>query len=348
MSWKKIIYPAPLHTGSTVGVTAPSSGVGPQHEARLNLALAHLKQRGFQHLEGQCLRGDRKSTSSAAIERANDFTRLWNNPSVDAIIPPWGGELLINILDEIDFEELARGKPKWILGYSDTSTLLFALTTLTGISTAHGMNLMDSILDNNDPLSSRTFDGLALTSGTRFEQRSSEAFQTQFEDFSKNINAKFNLAHKTEWKNLRGTGSVSISGRVIGGCLDTLRNLVGTPFGDIPKFASRFSDSQIILYLENAGSNPSEVCRALWQMRLAGWFQHVSGVCFGRSAGPDASQANELSYRDALEDAFTGFDFPVILDADIGHQPPQMTILNGSFAQLSYENGNAKLVQMLV
>jgi muramoyltetrapeptide carboxypeptidase LdcA involved in peptidoglycan recycling len=135
---------------------------------------------------------------------------------------------------------------------------------------------------------------------------------------------------------------------MIGGCLDTLKNLIGTPYGDLPKFASRFSDSKLILYLENAGSNPGDVCRALWNMRLAGWFKNLSGLIFGRSSGPETSDSNHLSYIDALEDALADLNFPVLYDADIGHRPPQMTILNGSLAQLSFEQGTGLLIQSLV
>jgi muramoyltetrapeptide carboxypeptidase LdcA involved in peptidoglycan recycling len=55
-----------------------------------------------------------------------------------------------------------------------------------------------------------------------------------------------------------------------------------------------------------------------------------------------------LSYIDALEDALADLNFPVLYDADIGHRPPQMTILNGSLAQLSFEQGTGLLIQSLV
>ena len=35
---------------------------------------------------------------------------------IDLIIPPWGGELLIEMIDLVDYAGMT---PKWILGYSD-------------------------------------------------------------------------------------------------------------------------------------------------------------------------------------------------------------------------------------
>ena len=62
------------------------------------------------------------------------------NDEIDIIIPPWGGELLFEIL-EISIMKLL--KSKWVLGYSDISALLLAITLKTGIATAHGTNLVD-------------------------------------------------------------------------------------------------------------------------------------------------------------------------------------------------------------
>lgn len=293
------------------------------------------------------MRGDFKSVSGSAVERADDFQRLWHDPKVDAIIPTWGGELLLNILPLLDFSELSKN-PKWLLGYSDISTLLFCLTLKTGISTAHGMNFMDADLEQNDSLSRQTYDILALKPGETITQLSSAKHQIHFSDFAKNIGATFNLAKNTEWKSLDASAEVKFSGRIIGGCLDTLRNLIDTPYGNLPEFAARFKSDGLILYLENADSAPAEVCRALWNMKLAGWFDAVRGVIFGRSGGPDETNPDVFSYIDALHDVFTGSPFPVIYDADIGHQPPQLTILNGCIATLRYKSGAGSFTQTLV
>lgn len=207
---------------------------------------------------------------------------------------------------------------------------------------------MDSILANDDSLTSRAFDWLTLSAGARFEQTSSPQFQTEFGDFSKNVNVKYKLEHKTIWKNFKGGDEIKLQGRMIGGCLETLRNLVGTPYGDLPRFASRFPDSKVILYLENAESKPAELCRALWNMRYAGWFEVASGVVFGRSRASDVSNPEEFSYEDAIEDALASTGLPIILDADIGHRPPQLTIINGSMAQLESSNGRGRIVQTLI
>lgn len=342
----KIRFPKPLNPGDTIGVTAPSSGVENIHHPRLDLALSDLGKRGFKIVEGRCLRENIKHVSGSPKERARDLEDLWMRLDVKAIIPPWGGEFLIEILPLLNFEIFQNSEPKWVLGYSDISTFLFALTAKTGIASAHGMNLMDSILKQDDPLSSATFKILSTKTEDTIVQFSSEKYQTKWTDFAQKEDAIFNLTEPTEWKVLRQQ-SAHFSGRLLGGCLDCLKELVGTPFGSLPAFAKHFQNERVILFLENCDLSPESFRRALWNMRLAGWFENLNAVIFGRSNAADSNKPDHPTFVDAMNSVFEGFNFPVVYDADIGHRPPQMTLINGAFAQVNVENGKAQLKQTL-
>ena len=52
-----IRYPAPLLPGDVVGVTSPSSGVAPDLQGRLDVALATVRARGFEVVVGDCMDG---------------------------------------------------------------------------------------------------------------------------------------------------------------------------------------------------------------------------------------------------------------------------------------------------
>ncbi len=143
---KQVIrYPEPLRVGDTIGITAPSSGVVEKLHPRLDLCITHLKSLGYKVVEGSCLRRHEKYVSGPPADRAKDLLELWQADEVKAIIPPWGGEIAVNLLPHVDFDRLATGPAKWILGFSDTCTLQFALTMMTGIASAHGTMLMDMI-----------------------------------------------------------------------------------------------------------------------------------------------------------------------------------------------------------
>ncbi len=345
---KQVIrYPEPLRVGDTIGITAPSSGVVEKLHPRLDLCITHLKSLGYKVVEGSCLRRHEKYVSGPPADRAKDLLELWQADEVKAIIPPWGGEIAVNLLPHVDFDRLATGPAKWILGFSDTCTLQFALTMMTGIASAHGTMLMDMIPNQVGELSQKWQDVISLDPGGQIELNSSSHFHIKGADWAEDPAAKFNLTEQTKWRcmqNGKQVESLNFDGRIIGGCLEILSMLVGTPYGDLSNFRKRFGDDGLILYLENAESKPGHVCRMLWQMRLAGWFDGLNGLVLGRSNGKDST---EFSYMDALGDVFDDLPIPVIFDADIGHQPPQMTIVNGAIAKVTCNDGKGRIVQRL-
>jgi muramoyltetrapeptide carboxypeptidase len=342
-------YPKPLVPGSAIGVTAPSSGLhGPVHVTRLDLILAQLRARGFTIVEGRCLRADHKHVSAPAVERAREFEVFWDDPALRAIIPPWGGELLIDLLHRLDFERLAAiSEPKWLLGYSDTSTLLFALTVATEIATVHGTNLMELIDTQPDGLTETCLRQLQTAPGERFEQHSFPRYQTSWTSWEERVDAPFALTEPSRWASLHGRTHERFAGRLIGGCLDTLVHLVGTPYGRLPEFIARHRRDGVVLYLENCELSPVAVARCLWQMRYAGWFEGLSGLVFGRSSGPEAANEADLGQREAIESVTGDLGIPVLLDADIGHKPPQLLLINGALAGFELDGDKATVVQQL-
>ena len=75
-------------------------------------------------------------------------------------------------------------------------------------------------------------------------------------------------------------------------------------------------------------------------MRLTGWLDGPRAVIFGRSAARDTrSDAHEAVVRRV----FDGLHVPVVLDADIGHLPPQWTMIEGASAKVDVEDGRGTL-----
>ena len=139
-------FPAPLRPGDRIGVTAPSSGVEPRMQPRLEVALRTLRERGYDVVVGECLGADHV-TSAPKDRRAAELTAMLTGPDIRAVVPPWGGELAIDLVEEVDWDALAAAEPTWLVGFSDISTLMLPLTLRTGWATLHGSNLMDTPYD---------------------------------------------------------------------------------------------------------------------------------------------------------------------------------------------------------
>ncbi|MEC9489254.1 MAG: LD-carboxypeptidase, partial [Halanaerobium sp.] len=138
-----LIYPRPLKRGDTIGICAPSSGVSGPYSARLENAKKQLSDLGYNLTETASVQSQTKLTSAPPDARAKEFIELYFDEKVTAIIPPWGGEFCMDMLPYLPFQEMKGTEPKWVMGFSDTSTLLFAITLNLNMATAHGPNLLD-------------------------------------------------------------------------------------------------------------------------------------------------------------------------------------------------------------
>jgi muramoyltetrapeptide carboxypeptidase LdcA involved in peptidoglycan recycling len=335
--------PPPLVPGDVIGVTAPSAGVGAELRPRFDFALAQLRARGFNVRLGKCLFSD-DVRSADPRARAAELMAMMTDDAIHAVMPPWGGDLLIEILPFLDFAALARATPKWYIGWSDCTTFMLPLLTHAGLLSLHGMNFMDSPF-RPAPGAAWWRDVVALTPGEVFAQQSFSHRQEGFREYRTHPDlTHYDLAVPTRWRVLGEERDVFAAGRLVGGCADVLCRLIGTPYGDIDRFAHEHADDGLIVYLENCEMNSLDAARCWNQFKLAGWFRHADAVLIGRTQAPGWDKYDQ---RRAVADALGDLPCPVLYDADFGHQAPQHLIVNGAQAKVAYSAGRGELRQRL-
>lgn len=122
--------------------------------------------------------------------------------------------------------------------------------------------------------------------------------------------------------------------------------MAGTRHADVPGFVRACGADGALLFLENCEQAPPALARALWGLRRNGWFDGLAGLLLGRSSGPDAPGPHRLSHDDALRRVLADLPCPVLLDLDIGHRPPQFTLVQGAWGQLHFDGaGGGRLTQ---
>ncbi|WP_414051412.1 S66 family peptidase [Macrococcus animalis] len=335
-----IKYPI-LKDNFTVGVTAPSSGI----DSNLHHLIDSVRKK-FEP-ENPLIIGDttfsqHKAKSDDAKTRADELNEFLQNDSIDIIIPPWGGELAIEVLDKIDYDAL---QIKWILGYSDISAILLAITLKTGIATAHGTNLVDLRGKFSDDTTAKWLTVLNTKPGDEVVQYSSTMYQSKW-DHANPSDYVYNFDKETEWKSVNSQ-NIKIEGRLLGGCIDIIRHLVGTPFGDVTQFRDDYIDGEpVIWYLENCELSPADFRRSLVQLKYAGWFDNCAGILFGRT--PINYDSGGYTIEDVYQDIFNELQIPIIYDIDCGHQPPQITFINGAYGIVEFEDGKGIVTQKFI
>ncbi len=106
-----MIYPKPLRKGSRISITAFSSGIADRHEKRFSEIVRTLNERGFEVVIGECLKGEIKHVSAPKERRAEELMKFITDDSIDAVVPPWGGELAIEVLPLLGFNLIAKTMP---------------------------------------------------------------------------------------------------------------------------------------------------------------------------------------------------------------------------------------------
>lgn len=332
-----MIYPKFIKKGDTIGVSAPSNGVTREAKVnQLNMAIEKLNEKGYQILETSHVRYNLDYASSDARTRALELENLYKNQDVKAIICATGGEFLLEILTFFDFS-VVKDNIKWLQGYSDPTGLLFTITTNYDIATIYGHNFVGFGMD---PWHESLENNLNILEGNLILQKSFSMYEGEWVEPVLGTE-EYTLDTPVYWKNLNGEEKIEIEGRMIGGCIDIITELFGTRFDKTKEFIEKYKEDGIVWYFDNCELSSENLVRTLWKFKDNGWFNHCNGIIFGRSACHESNFG--ISIEEAIKRVLGDTNIPIIIDADFGHVPPRMTIINGGYAIITSKNGKGTI-----
>lgn len=338
-------YPEFLQEGGTIGFIAPSFGctIEPYKTAFLH-AQEKFQKAGYRlKLGPNCYEDSGIGISNTPKLCAQEVNQFYCSGENDVLISCGGGELMCEILDYIDFEQISGAKPKWFMGYSDNTNLTFLLPTLCDVAAIYGPCAASFGME---PWHPAIRDAFELLGGRKTVMCGYDGWEKESLKNAQNPLASYQITEPRILRCFPEEMPVNIRGRLLGGCMDCLTNLIGTPYDAVKSFAERYRDEGIIWFLESCDLNIMSIRRAIWQMLHAGWFEHVRGFLIGRP-GCFGEEGMGLDQYRAVYDLLRPLNVPVIMDVDIGHLPPMMPLICGSLAEVSVE-GNEITVQMHV
>lgn len=325
-------YPNFLKDNDTIGITALSEGVGNNLEEYLQ-SIDNIKNNNYKIIETGNVRS-KNSPSSSISTRVKEFNELLLNNDVKIIICSSGGDFLYEIIPYLDYL-LIKNNPKLLMGTSDVASLLYIVTTNLDIATIYGFNAISFAASNLD-LSQQN--ALNIIRGNIISQSSYPKYE---KDRSKRVNYNYNFDTKVKWESLNG--DFEVSGRIIGGCIDCLRYIPGTPYDKTKEFIEKYKNDGIIWYLDIFSMTSEDFYNTLLQLKEVGWFKYVKAVLAGRVMFP--SSFTTMTYQKALKKIFN--NIPIVFNADIGHVAPKMTIINGAIAKIEVKKDKGKISQYL-
>lgn len=332
-------YPNNLPKNGTIGFVAPSFGafIEPYHSAFQN-AVRKFETLGFRtDLGPNVFKGTGIGISAEPEECGKELEDYYRSPENQALISVGGGEMMCESIEQVDFRKIAEAPPKWYMGYSDNTNFTFLLPTLCDTAAVYGPNAPTFGME---PWDESLGDAMALLTGEKCTFTGYESWELNEDPTDPSPYVPYHKTEKTKYRAVDYRGPVS--GRFLGGCIEVLSTLVGTKYDRVSAFNETYKEDGVIWFLEACELNSVGIERALWQMREAGWFREAKAFIIGRSGNYGDESFGLSTYEAVLREARklrearakeTGKDspIPVIMDADIGHLPPQIPIVSGGY-----------------
>ncbi len=288
-----MIYGKKLKFGDTLGLIAPSGAV--RTEGAIARAVAETERMGFKVKLGESA-GQKYGYLSGTDEvRARDINSMFRDDEVDAIVCLRGGYGAMRILDQLDYDMIAK-HPKIFMGFSDITALHIALLERCGLITFHGpmaaANWADKPLDD-------------------FSRESMYRVLMHAEPTGE-------LVNPPEYpKQTVNPGQAE--GQLVGGNLMLIASSLGTPW--------ELETKGRIIFIEEVGERTYCVDRMLTQLRLAGKFDDCAGVVFGNFADcPIEYPEFGLSLEEIIRDVVSPSGKPVFTGLRCGHCSPKLTL----------------------
>ncbi|MFT5512842.1 MAG: muramoyltetrapeptide carboxypeptidase, partial [Bacteroidia bacterium] len=221
------------------------------------------------------------------IQRLQDLPEALNDPDVDMVWCSRGGYGTTMLIDSINFDAFCAD-PKWVVGYSDVTSLLCHIVRNQGVATLHATM----------PISVH-----------------SQLDEANLQSVKSLQNALFGKSNHYNLSNHRLNKSGDASGTIIGGNLSILYSILGSDSS--PKTAGS------ILFIEDLDEYLYHVDRMMVNLKRNGILKNLSALIVG---GLTDMNDNTVPYGKTAEEIVWShvkdYDYPLYFGFEAGHMSP--------------------------
>lgn len=315
---RDFLPPFGLEKGDTLGAYSPSDALIGERALRIERGVDVLREAGFAVRFGRNAFAKRGVSAGSPEEREEDIVELVGDPCVRGLIATHGGKSCIDLINVGLPWELLRIKRKPILGFSDVSILLNAVTAKTGLITFYGPNVLSRITH------SRWADLRSLTTGSQ--------------EF-----CSMRVLQRSDATAAVKPGTAI--GQLFGGNLECfVYGLIVTGF-DLSAFHGG------IFFWESSGMSAASVYQSLTALSISGFLGKIEGMIIGDAF---LEQRTDRASRDenllAVALACAEHKFPILYMPVFGHRDDtdNPIIPIGCLAKIVAEDGLVELMEPYV
>ena len=302
----KLVQPNYLNEGDSIVILAPA-GILIQREKIINQAKELAESWGLKVIISEHVFNQNNHFSGTDKERASDFKKALDNPSIKAIWCARGGYGSGRILDKLDYSKF-KESPKWIVGYSDITAFHSHIQNL-GFQTIHAM--MATSLSFNP-----------------------EETEQSIETFRKALFGE-ELSYKISSSEYNKIGEAE--GILVGGNLSILQNMLGS--------VSQLNTDGSILFIEEIGEYKYHIDRMLRGLKRAGYFNSCKGLIIGDISNIKKNTTVwGGSIEDLVLDVVSEFDFPVLFNFPAGHETDNRALIFGKSIKMNVKSTISEVI----
>ncbi len=282
------MQPAFLQPGDSIGIMVLSSPINTIRRSKVDSMIRVVEGIGVKVRLGEHIfKNEFAAFSVSDKERAEEFMGMIRNPNLKAIMFYRGGYGAIRTLEYLDMEEIKRN-PKWIVGFSD-------VTTLHNVLSNHGIQSIHGGMPSSFWLTKR-------------ERPDSTLITVQNALFGKTTGYEIAAHPYNKYGEAEGI--------LAGGNMTLITASIGTPY-DLKV------DENTVLFIEEVGEGLNDIDRYMQQLKKSGKLDKIKALLVGSftkirdDEDPWNIGAYELikMYTDEL-------DIPVIYKFPAGHSRP--------------------------
>ena len=241
--------------------------------------------------------------AGTVAERVSDIRWALSDPSIKAIICNRGGYGTIQLIDQLTLAEL-KASPKWLVGFSDISTL-HGLLSRSGVMSIHG-TMSSFLAKGGTDMTSTLMRDLLLGNVPRYELP----------------------AHK---QNIVGTAS----GVLVGGNLCTFAPNLGSQ-------ADATEGKDLILFVEEVEESMHNVDRQMRILQMNGVLDRCKGIILGEFTDCGTEFTYE-SVEAMLRDMLKEYNIPVLCGFPAGHGDVNLPLVMGAPVTIDVRENGATL-----
>lgn len=288
-----------LRPGDKVALLSPSYYCD---TAKVNQAAEFIRSWGYIPVIGENVDKTFMGKYAGTDEqRLDDLRKALSDPGIKAIVCNRGGYGTLHFINTLPLDFLTS-HPKWIIGYSDITTL-HCMAVSAGIMSIHG--IMSG--------------GMATANGEGYPT-------TLLRDMLRGIMPRYHVPPHPYNHPGQATGTL------VGGNLCTYTPLAGTE-------ADILQHQDIILFIEEIDEPYRNIDRLFNMMVKRGLLANCRGIVLGDFSGC-GTDMDYASVEEMLHTYLKGYDIPVLCGFPAGHGDVNLPLVMGATVKLSVnDNG---------